>query len=329
MHENDDFILVTGCTSLIGARLVAELANDYSVVGFDLEEPEHPVAGTTFIQCDLGDKDSLVDALEELRQTCGTRIASVVHLADSGTTRLLDRLQQFAVEQLVFPSSILSMRPAADDEVITEESALIDAAAETLLAEKRGRIPVAVLRIGSVYDEEGRSPAIAHQIRRIYERKLESYVFPGNKQHQHPFVHVDDVVDAIVKTVDRRSTLSPWEVFLIAEDEPLPYARIQDRIGDLLEGHGWPTVRIPTFAAKLAAWITDRKPWMVDRVDAHYPVLIDKARLALGWTPQHRLWDVLPAIVAGLYHDPRAWYRVNELGDAPAEGLRRYPTSRS
>src|SRR5687768_11318727 len=96
MHVNDDFIVVTGCTGLLGARLVAELANDYSVVGLDLEEPEHPVAATTVIQCDLDDEHSLLAALDELRRTCGTRIACVVHLDDRGTGRLLDRLQQFA-----------------------------------------------------------------------------------------------------------------------------------------------------------------------------------------------------------------------------------------
>jgi nucleoside-diphosphate-sugar epimerase len=78
-------------------------------------------------------------ALATVRQRYSNRLASVIHLAAcydfsgepsplyrtltvEGTQRLLRALQQFKVEQLVFSSTLLVMKPVEEDEVITERS---------------------------------------------------------------------------------------------------------------------------------------------------------------------------------------------------------------
>ncbi len=95
-------------------------------------------------------------------------------------------------------------------------------------------------------------------MRRIFERDFESYFFPGDPDSAQAYVHIDDVVDCIRRVVERRKSLAPYEVFLVAEPDKMSYAELQDRMGELIHGSEWPTIRIPESVAKLGAWIQDK-----------------------------------------------------------------------
>ena len=339
-------VLITGSSGLIGSRLIEALVGDFRVVGLDLKPPRDQLAD--FIECDLTRSESVESALQEVESRHGDQIASVIHLAAyydfsgepsplydkltvEGTRRMLQQLQRFAVEQFVFSSSLLVMKPVAEGEVITEASPVESTwdypaskiKAEEVIAKERHEISVVVLRIAGVYDEDCHSIPIAQQISRIYQKTFESYFFPGNASHGQAFVHLDDLVDCFRKCIERRRQLGSHELLLIAEPEVLSYAELQDRLGELLHGKEWPTIRIPKVAAKAGAWVQEKmageeeetfiKPWMIDLADAHYPVQIDLARQRLGWEPEHRLRDTLDEMVRRLRRDPHGWYERNGL----------------
>lgn len=341
-------ILVTGSAGLIGARVGEALAADYRIVGLDVKPPKKIAAGTEFIACDLTKDTSVAQALATVRQKFGEQLASVIHLAAyydfsgepsplyrdltvEGTRRLLKRLQPFRVEQFVFSSSLLAMKPAEEGELLNEASpteALWDypqskLEAEQVIRQERGSIPAVVLRIAGVYDEDCHSLPIAQQISRIYEKQLESYFFPGDADHGQAFVHLDDLITCLRKVVELRQQLDEQEMFLIAEPDVMSYAELQDQLGELIHGEEWPTIRIPKVVAKAGAWAREKmageeeetfiKPWMIDLADAHYPVDIARARQKLGWEPTHLLRNTIGEMVARLKRDPRQWYEENKL----------------
>lgn len=341
-------VVVTGSSGLIGARAVERLAGEHRVVAMDIEAPERLPAGVAFIHCDLTDDQSVEAALATLARDHGEHIASVIHLAAyydfsgepsplyealtvEGTRRLLARLRpRFQVDQFVFTSTILVMKPAAPGEQITEDSPVEGAwdyplskiEAEAVIARERGNIPAVILRLAGVYDEYGHSPPIAQQIRRIHERTLESHLFPGDEERGQPFIHLDDAVAALHRTVERRFELSDYEVLLVAEPELLAYGELQDRLGQLIHGaEQWTTLRIPAPVAKAGAWIKDKlgdeetfiKPWMIDLADTHLPVSTARVEARLGWRAHNRLSATLPAIVAHLQADPEGFYAQNRL----------------
>ncbi|MGH8009272.1 MAG: NAD-dependent epimerase/dehydratase family protein, partial [Candidatus Binatia bacterium] len=311
-------VLVTGSSGLIGTRVMATLSSDCRVVGLDVKRPQQPTAGVDWIECDMTKDASVTQALARVREKYGNHVASVIHLTAyydfsgepsplyqtltvEGTRRLLKGLQKFQVQQLIFSSSLLVMKPAEEDEAITEAS-LTEAAwdyprsklaAEQVIRRERGGIPAVILRIAGVYDEDCHSIPIAQHVSRIYEKKLESYFFPGDSTRGQAFVHLDDLITCIRKAVELRRMLGPQEVFLIAEPDVMSYAEMQDRLGELIHGQEWPTIRIPKAVAKVGAWAQEQlageedetfiKPWMVDLADAHYPVAIERAREGLGW----------------------------------------------
>lgn len=341
-------VLVTGSSGLIGSRLVKALHRDYRVVGLDAKPPSAMPSGAQWISCDLTHSESVDEALQGVAAQFGKNIASVVHLAAyydfsgepsplydeltvEGTRRLIHSLRRFTVEQFIFSSSLLVMRPVRQGELLTEDSPTeatwaypeSKLAAEEVIATEAGDLPTVVLRIAGVYDEAGHSLPIAQQIRRIYEKQFESYFFPGNADHGQAFVHLDDLIDCLTKTIERRHALPPRSLFLVAEPDVMSYAELQEEIGEGLHGREWPAIRLPKFVAKAGAWVQDKlasegeepfiKPWMVDLADAHYAVDIDEARRQLGWEPAHRLRTTLPAMLAGLNADPERWYEENGL----------------
>jgi nucleoside-diphosphate-sugar epimerase len=348
-------VVITGAAGLIGSSLTAKLAGGYQVVGFDIAEPDKLPGDAKFIKCDLTDDSNVAKSISSLIAQVGSNIASVIHLAAyydfsgepspmydkltvEGTRRLLQQLQPLSVEQFVFSSSLLVMKSAESGETIDEDSpteALWDypqskLKAERAIHENRDHIPSVVLRVAGVYNENCNSIPIAQQITRIYERAMESYFFPGDKEHGQPFIHLDDLVDCFHAVIENRGALGDEEMFLIAEDELLSYEQLQDEIGELVHGKQWPTIRIPKTVAKVGAWAQEKisgddetfiKPWMVDLADTHHPVTIERARTRLGWSPQHKLSKTLPEMIRRLKENPKAWYERNGLnypdGDGP------------
>jgi nucleoside-diphosphate-sugar epimerase len=351
-------VLVTGSAGLIGSQLITAFAPYYRVAGLDVKRPQQEVTGAEWIECDMTKDRSVKKALGTVREKYGERIASVIHLAAyydfsgapsplyrtltvEGTRRLLKGLQMFQVEQFVFSSTLLVMKPVdEEDEIITERSPVESEeeawdyprsklGAERVIRQERGTIPAVVLRIAGVYDEECHSIPLAQQISRIYEKRLESYFFPGDADHGQAFVHLDDLVDLFQQVVEMRHELGSHEIFLIAEPDVMSYDELQEQIGELIHGEEWPAIRIPKAVAKAGAWAQENilgketfiKPWMIDLADTHYPVEIERARIRLGWEPQHRLRDTLSKMIGSLKQDPQRWYEINGL--AKGEGKKR------
>lgn len=350
-------VLITGASGLIGKNVCGKLKDDYRLFGMDKASPEDRELPLQHVPADLTNDADLRRAVEELQSHCDGRLASVIHLAAyydfsgepsplydeltvEGTRRLLRELheQEFHVEQFVFSSSVLVMKPADSDEVLTEESPTQAAwaypqsklEAEELIARERGDIPAVILRIAGVYDEQCHSLPISQQIARIYEKQLESYVFPGDKSRGQALVHLDDLAECIARVIVRRGELQDEEMFLVAEPDVMSYDELQDQIGELIHGSEWPTMRIPKVLAKAGAYVQEKfsseddapfiKPWMIDLADDHYPVSIERARTRLGWVPQHRLRHTLPSMIEFLKRDPKAFYRENRLpGEPPHE----------
>ncbi|MEO8198679.1 MAG: vitamin K epoxide reductase family protein, partial [Thermoanaerobaculia bacterium] len=195
---------------------------------------------------------------------------------------------------------------------------------EQLIRDERGGIPAVLLRISGVYDDGCHSVPLAQQIQRINDRDLTSRFYSGSTAHGQSFMHMDDLVDAIERVVERRATLPPEIAILLGEPEALSYDELQHTIARLIRGTSVETIAIPKALAPLAkagAWALDHipgqeafvKPWMIDRANDHYALDITRARTQLGWEPKRSLRETLPKMVAALKADPIGWYRENEL----------------
>jgi nucleoside-diphosphate-sugar epimerase len=341
-------VIVTGSSGMIGSAVIQALAAQYAMIGFDRVGPPYPPLQAECISVNIRELKSIQRGLERVRYAYGERLAAVIHLAAyydfsgepsdlyeditvCGTGRLLQALQGFQVEQFLFSSTMLVHAPTVPGQPLSEDAPLhgqwaypqskIDT--EHLIRARRGAIPVVLLRIAGVYTDTCDSIPLAHQMQRIYERRLTSRVYPGDTSRGQAFVHLDDVVDALVRAVERRHELPPEIAFLIGEPETYSYEQLQRTLGRLIHGEAeWTTHQISKTLAKTGAWVQDQipgieepfiKPWMIDLADDHYELDISRAKALLGWHPRHRLIDTLPRMVEALQRDPDAWYARHEL----------------
>ena len=74
-YESKPVVLMTGCSGLIGTRLIENLRDSYRLVGLDLAPVE--VDGAEWIKCDLTDTASVRETLEKVREEYGDAIANL------------------------------------------------------------------------------------------------------------------------------------------------------------------------------------------------------------------------------------------------------------
>lgn len=350
MAQDRPVVLITGSEGRIGRAISAALADAYTVVGF-----ERQCKGPNCIEADITSAQALASACGALRARYGKRIASVIHLAayydfsdepnplyDSvnvqGTRNLLHALQEFEVEQFIYASTMLVHAPSAPGRPINESSPLAPAwpypqsklAAEQAVQSERGSVPTVVLRLAGVYTDDCEVPSLANQIQRIFERQMQSRVFPGNPTHGQAFVHLDDAVQAFRAAIERRSRLPEETTLLIGEPVTESYEALQNLIAWLLHGEPWETRSIPTTLAAAGAWLQEKaeavvpdaidrgqapfiKPFMVKLADDHYELDISHAEALLAWRPEHSLRRSLQTITGRLRADPFSWYGRNKI----------------
>lgn len=347
MAEEKEVVLITGACGLIGTAVTNKLAENYRVVGLDILDSPPPVSFSAYHKVDLTSDESVDQGLERVRMDFGDKIASVIHLAAyysfsgepsplyekvtvRGTERLLRKLQSFEVEQFIFSSTMLVHAPSPGPGQKIDEDSRLEAKwdypeskrlTEEVIRLERGDIPVVIARIAGVYDKEGHSVPVSHQIQRIYERQMTARFYPGALDRGQAFIHREDLVDAIARMVERRKELLPEQVFLIGEETTLSYGELQRKLGELIHGKSWETKHIPKPLAKTGAWLQEKvsmgdpfiKPWMIDLADDHYELDISRAKTVLEWNPKHSLEETLPKMVAGLKANPADWYRKNKL----------------
>lgn len=340
-------ILVTGSCGRIGAGVVKKLGSDFRLVGFELLKAFYASANEELVPCDISSEESLAQALSHVRSFYGKTISSVVHLAAyysfsdahsdlynkitvEGTKRLLRGLRSFNVEQFIFSSTMLVHAPCRPGQKINEDSPIQPRWAypeskvktEKVIHEERGDIPTLILRISGVYDDECHSIPISQQIQRIYENQMNAHLFAGDVTHGSDYMHLDDLVSAIVQGVKMRKELPAELTLLIGEGKTLSYDYLQRRISSLLFNKEFQTHSLSKTLAKFGAWVENHtpfmeqefiQPWMISIADDHYDLDISRAKQILKWTPQHALDKSLPIMINSLKNDPIAWYKKNGL----------------
>ena len=213
-------------------KMAERLAKDYQAIGLDLNAPAEFPQDAKFIEIDLSSDKSVRQALQRVKRQCISPIASVVHLAAyfdltgeenmkyeeitlRGTERLLAGLQDSKVEQFIFASSMLAHAPCKPGETIDESWPLkprtpydvSKVETEQIVREKRGDIPVVLLRPAGVYDNRRRNAFLAQQIARIHEERLIAHFYPRDLRTGQSFLPIEDLLSAIQHAIKKRAKL--------------------------------------------------------------------------------------------------------------------------
>ncbi len=303
-NTNKPVVIITGSAGRIGTAIAAELGDGYAIIGFEKNCRGNP----NCIDVDITSDTAIAEALEQVRQRHGSRIASVIHLAAfydfsdepnplydkvnvEGTQRLLQALQAFEVEQFLYSSTMLVHAPTEPGVPINEDSRLdpkwpypqSKVAAEEVIHAHRGNIPAVIFRLAGVYTDNGEVPSLAYQAQRIYERQMISHFFSGDTSHGQSFVHIDDAARAFRNAIERRTQLPKDTTVLIGEPVAESYESLQNLMGRLIHGEPWETREIPKPLAATGAWLQQRMEYVVpDAIDRGVEPFIKPFMVALA-----------------------------------------------
>lgn len=345
-------VLITGANGNIGRSLFDAFAANYRIVGLDRDGDGASFDVVELDITDAGSVRTALDNVAQQHGRDIAAVIHLVAFFDfsgepdplydevnvEGTRNLLEALGTFNVERFIYTSTMLVHEPTEPGGRISEESPFdprweypkSKLKVEDLIRSE-ANMPYAILRLAGIYDEASAVPTLSQQIARIYERSFQSHLYAGPLNAGQSMLHREDMVEALRLCLERRDTLPDDTEVLVGEPFALGYDSLQDQIGELVHGaEEWRTIKVPAPIAKLGAYAQDKaepivpdaidqgekpfiQPFMIDMADDHYALDIRKAEELLGWRPQHRLEDALPAMVANLKKDPLAWYERNGI----------------
>lgn len=320
-------ILVTGGTGFLGKKLVRTLtAEGYPVrvLARKLADTEFPEkAGAEIFFGDVADPSSLAEAvrgadvlIHAAAGTSGTKRDSETGTLE-GTRNVLKQCKAAGVKKLIYISScsVYGINGLKKNRVVTEESPLerfpskrgyysaFKQQAEGLVAASMGNggPPAVILRPGTIYGPGGDvfTPMMGFSLFR------RAFVVIGMGGFELPIVHIDNVVEAIVKCV--RMDEANNQIFNIVDDEKITKRRyMKELIRRLYPGA--PVIYLPypflysiTLMQEALMKFLDKPPVLTRYrlASSQRKVRYDsgKAVKTLDWRPAAGFEQAAPAII--------------------------------
>ena len=290
-----DLILVTGGAGYIGSHLVRQLlADGYRVRVLDNftygDGALSGFRGDPRLEVVNGDISSIRDVVSVTKDAsivvalaaivgdpaCGINAEETLNLNYEATKVLVEAANFYGVQRLVFASSC-SVYGAADDQLLTESSALNPVSlyartrilSEDVLFDRCGDVEPVVLRLSTVFGLSTRMRfdlvVNAMTARASVERRIQ--VFGGDQWR--PFVHCSDAARAFMLAATRPAEAVKGQVFNIGStDMNFTIAQIADLVAEVVG----PDVQVLTMDSS-----EDRR---------NYRVSFDKARTRLNFVPR-------------------------------------------
>lgn len=320
-------VLVTGATGFLGGHLIEKMAKGPHVPvcayrkGSDTRKVDG--LGLEKASFDLTDRASMLQALKG--------VDAVVHLAAyytftgrketyekvnvKGTGDLLDACREAGVKRFIYCSSTEAMGPIAsppgdEDSPLNPqyEYGRSKARAEELV--KASGLDWTILRPSGIYGPSNVDDVAYYFITSF--KGIASKFIIGSGKNYIQFVHVKDVVQGFVRTLD--SPASIGRIYIISQARPYTYEEVYRILADIFHQKE-PRWRVPKVMAKLMMLpvegfnlLIGRENFLyrretVNSVTSDRAFRIDRARRDLGFEPAYDLPEGMAETVA--------WYREN------------------
>jgi UDP-glucose 4-epimerase len=289
-------MLVTGASGAIGTALLKQLELfEYEVVGVDKEQTEWDLE-TPVIQQDLCDGTELPSSDVIIHLAAHSQVQSTLQKPSLAvenirtTERVLEHAQQTDADVILASSREVygtEIRPQEDDVSIEATNpygaSKIGSEAIAMAFQKCFSINVTTLRFANVYGPYDLNARVIPIFISIGSKGKNLTVYGDSKLLD--FVYMDDVVDAIIQTVNKRKSLS-GEAITIGSGQGVQLSELAEKMVDYIDD--CPGYRIqPNRTGDTEKFVAQ----------------IEKARALLGLEPTHLEEGLLETIDWYQKHD--------------------------
>lgn len=343
-------IILTGASGFVGRNFIKAAVGRYRlfcVARRSMEEAGvQPDANLRWIQVDIADKEQLHRQLQMVRQHGG--VDFVVNLAGyydftnqehpeytrtniHGTRNMLEIAQQLAVKRFVFASS---QAACPFGPVITEETAP-DApipyarskrAGEELLHEFAPVVPGAIVRIAAVFSDWCEYPPLYTLLNNWCSGKwLESRLIAGRGHSAIPYVHVQDLVQCLLRILEKSDELERLCIFNAGPDGTVSHLELFRIASQFFSNRPVRPLFAPRgllgpmiLARRLLSRMQGKEPfeqlWMVKYIDEQLVADSSQTRRILDWkpTPRKSITRRLVFLIENKKRNPELWRQWNE-----------------
>lgn len=313
--KHKEKVMVTGGTGFLGKRLVERLVSEgypVRVLARKLSNIE-PLKklGVEIFFGDVADKESLYPVFKDIDVVIHAAAGTSGSKKDSetgtiqGTRNVLELCENNNVNKLIYISSC-SVYGVADyktNQIVTEESSLerfpgkrgdysaSKQKAESFVTEAMGKdsCPIVILRPGTIYGPGGDlfTPMMGFSLMN------KAFIIIGNGKFELPFVYIDNLVDAIIKSI--QSYEANNQIFNVVDSEKINKKQYMKKLikkvyhKSLIIYFPYSLFYFITWSQEILCRILKREPFLTRYrlVSSQRNVRYDNSNLVkkLGWTP--------------------------------------------
>lgn len=325
--KHDEKVLVTGGTGFLGKRLVELLVKEgypVRVLARKLAniEPLKKI-GVEIFYGDVADKKSLSEAFEGINVVIHAAAGTSGSKKDSetgtiqGTQNVISLCEEYKIKKLVYISSC-SVYGVADykpNQVVTEDASLErfperrgnyssskqQAESFVIDATKNIGLPVVILRPGTIYGPGGDifTPMLG------FSAMNKVFVVIGNGKFELPFVYVDNLVDAIIKTIQDDKANN--QVFNVIDSERINKREYMNKLIKKLHSKAfvfyfpYSLMNFMVYAQEILSKILGRSPFLTRYrlISSQRNITYDNAKIVntLKWQPKISINEALDEII--------------------------------
>ena len=300
-------VLVTGAAGRIGSLLCATLSRKgYAIRAFVQKEGSVSGKNVTEFEGDILDVGSIKAAAKEV--DAGVHLAAIID--SSAPKNILFDVNVLGTKNVlaaapnkckfVYASSVSiygrSLPPIANENTPAKPSTLYGTSkylAEAAALCAADRLQIASLQLGVVYGK-GFEEGYFAVFKRLQKGKMKII---GDGENKIPFVHVQDVVDAIVLALERKT---PSKIYLIVgeqktQKELLEMAAkelgVQPPNAHIAKDTAYTLAKVNDFFSKIAGKKTSLNFDAIEMVSSHRAFDTSRAQKELGWKAKVKLRD--------------------------------------
>lgn len=350
MDDSLPGLILTGASGFVGRNFIKAATGRFRlfcVARRSMEEAGvQPDANLRWIQVDIADQDKLHNLLQRVRDHGGADY--VVNLAGYydftnqehpeytrtnilGTRNMLELAKELRVKRFVFASSqaacpfgpVITEQTAADAPIPYARS---KRAGEELLKEYSPWVPGAIIRIAAVFSDWCEYPPLYTLLNNWCSGKwLESRLIAGRGQSALPYVHVHDLVQLLLRVVEKSDELGQLCTFNAGPDGAVSHLELfriasqfyYNRHLRPLFVNRWllgPMILGRRLLSRLQGKEPFEQLWMAKYIDQRLVADSSRTRQILGWkpTPRKSITRRLVFLIENMKRNPELWRNWNE-----------------
>lgn len=343
-------VILTGASGFVGRNFIKAAVGRYRlfcVARRSMEEAGvQPDANLRWIQVDIAEKKKLNKLLLRVRQHGGADY--VVNLAGYydftnqehpeytrtnilGTRNMLEIAKKLEVQRFVFASSqaacpfgpVITERTAPDAPI---PYAYSKRAGEELLQEFAATVPGAIVRIAAVFSDWCEYPPLYTLLNNWCSGKwLESRVIAGCGRSAIPYIHVQDLVQCLLRILEKSDELERLCIFNAGPDGAVSHLELFRIASQYFSNRPLRPLFVPRWllapmilARRVLSRLQGKEPferlWMVKYIDEQLVADSSQTRRILGWkpTPRKSITRRLVFLIENMKRDPELWRQWNE-----------------